>query len=143
MDISETHTGSRRYGQIDLASVSNTLPSAEPQLNPTEILVAAASETKPASRAVTCLQELIDNGHTEALEAGVKIGAKFLQDLKGPLLEGAESDRSEADHWFKTVTALVDSVQATRTIVGVVGNTGAGKSSVINALLDEERCFDS
>lgn len=27
----------------------------------------------------------------------------------------------------------------TRTIIGVVGNTGAGKSSVINALLDEER----
>lgn len=26
-----------------------------------------------------------------------------------------------------------------RTIIGVVGNTGAGKSSVINALLDEER----
>lgn len=27
----------------------------------------------------------------------------------------------------------------TKTIIGVVGNTGAGKSSVINALLDEER----
>ena len=27
----------------------------------------------------------------------------------------------------------------TQTIIGVVGNTGAGKSSVINALLDEER----
>ena len=27
----------------------------------------------------------------------------------------------------------------TRTIIGVVGNTGAGKSSVINAMLDEER----
>lgn len=29
--------------------------------------------------------------------------------------------------------------KTTRTVVGVVGNTGAGKSSVINALLDEER----
>lgn len=27
----------------------------------------------------------------------------------------------------------------TKTIIGVVGNTGAGKSSVINAILDEER----
>ena len=27
----------------------------------------------------------------------------------------------------------------TKTIIGVVGNTGAGKSSVINAMLDEER----
>lgn len=34
---------------------------------------------------------------------------------------------------------LQGQVVNTPTIIGVVGNTGAGKSSVINAMLDEER----
>ena len=34
---------------------------------------------------------------------------------------------------------LRDQSTDTPTIIGVVGNTGAGKSSVINAILDEER----
>ena len=40
---------------------------------------------------------------------------------------------------IKAIETLKNSVQPTRLIVGVVGNTGAGKSSVISAVLDEER----
>ena len=40
---------------------------------------------------------------------------------------------------IKAIETLKNSVQPTRVIVGVVGNTGAGKSSVISAVLDEER----
>lgn len=43
----------------------------------------------------------------------------------------------------KSYLALIRKVRKeavfARTVVGVVGNTGAGKSSVINAILDEER----
>lgn len=41
--------------------------------------------------------------------------------------------------WTEAINKLIPQAQRKRTIVGVVGNTGAGKSSVINALLDEER----
>ncbi|KAK4109597.1 hypothetical protein N656DRAFT_839036 [Canariomyces notabilis] len=67
------------------------------------------------------LQRLVSERSTEPerLEDAVAAGMRFLQDLKEPL-EGSLAKLS-------------------RTIVGVVGNTGAGKSSVISAVLDDER----
>ncbi|KAI9753132.1 MAG: Protein kinase C signaling pathway involved MAPKK protein [Chaenotheca gracillima] len=47
-------------------------------------------------------------------------------------------DAQENSHGAQNESLKTEAKQ-TRTIVGVVGNTGAGKSSVINAMLDEER----
>jgi GTPase SAR1 family protein len=41
--------------------------------------------------------------------------------------------------WLQQIETVRDLDKSSRAIIGVVGNTGAGKSSVINALLDEER----
>lgn len=41
--------------------------------------------------------------------------------------------------WLERIDKTQNHAIKNRTVVGVVGNTGAGKSSVINALLDEER----
>ncbi|KAL2196856.1 hypothetical protein P885DRAFT_69332 [Corynascus similis CBS 632.67] len=74
---------------------------------------------------INYLQKLISpDNPPELLEKGVKIGVRVLESLKIPL---------------KAINDLEGLAKPSRTIVGVVGNTGAGKSSVISAVLDEER----
>lgn len=72
----------------------------------------------------------------DALETGVTVAT----DLLDRLLDALRSDENEnVDSWIKSTIDLQKRTAPARTVVGVVGNTGAGKSSVINALLDEER----
>ncbi|KAF3050848.1 hypothetical protein E8E11_008956 [Didymella keratinophila] len=45
---------------------------------------------------------------------------------------------ADAQAWIQSIDKLVPQAQRKRTVVGVVGNTGAGKFSVVNAMLDKE-----
>ncbi|KAK4033768.1 hypothetical protein C8A01DRAFT_19341 [Parachaetomium inaequale] len=84
------------------------------------------------------LQQLLAPGNPpELLEKGVGIGLRVLESLKYPLEAGAA--QTGGSQWLKAIDDLEALAKPTRTIVGVVGNTGAGKSSVISAVLDEER----
>lgn len=88
------------------------------------------------------LQQLAEDKEkrsAEALERAVRVGVKALQGLKGPLEEAKNIEDTSAATWLKSINDLESRAKPTRTIVGVVGNTGAGKSSVISAVLDEER----
>jgi hypothetical protein len=87
------------------------------------------------------LQRMVSERSTEPerLEDAVAAGMRFLQDLKEPLEGCAQLSTTQAPRWLKSINDLEALAKPSRTIVGVVGNTGAGKSSVISAVLDEER----
>ena len=84
------------------------------------------------------LQDLTTNVTLEILETSVEKGAEYLDELKRPLEEKV-SISPDAAQWLRQIETLQKQATKTKTIIGVVGNTGAGKSSVINAMLDEER----
>lgn len=82
------------------------------------------------------LSDLCSEQSLDILETSAKVGMVLLQDLREHIT-GVGTETGQ--HYLTSIEKLLQSAEKTRSIVGVVGNTGAGKSSVINAVLDEER----
>lgn len=109
-------------------------------------VVSSGSETKATQseddlsnivpKKTNYLEQLCNRGTLDSLEAGVSVSTRVLSQLRDVL--GTYKTR-DTDNWIRTIVDMEKRTVPTRTVVGVVGNTGAGKSSVINALLDEER----
>jgi len=94
-----------------------------------------------AARQVECetfanLEKVRFGGHETILE-GVNIGLKTLDGLYD-LLDGEAKGGNEAARWLTRFDKVKQKLKETRTVVGILGNTGAGKSTLINAILDEE-----
>ena len=83
------------------------------------------------------LRQLLQNSSPEKLEASVKQGIQVLDTIGEPLQTIQRIP--DARKWLEQIDEVRKLAKRNRTVVGVVGNTGAGKSSVINAVLDEER----
>lgn len=92
-------------------------------------------DIRPTDLAV---REIIKREDPAVLEAGVDEALKVLESFKQTFMQHAASSH-DAQAWIESIDKLSLQAKPKRTVVGVVGNTGAGKSSVINAMLDEER----
>jgi hypothetical protein len=82
------------------------------------------------------LQKLILDSSPAKLEKGVGVGLQILDDIKKAFADAKTVPEIAA--WMKSSDKLRSQTAHQRSVVGVVGSTGAGKSSVINAVLDEE-----
>ncbi|KAK3357103.1 hypothetical protein B0T25DRAFT_589476 [Lasiosphaeria hispida] len=72
----------------------------------------------------------------EKLEAAIEPACEILDNIQAAFVKA--KGVSEILKWTKSINDLKTQTVASRTIVGVVGSTGSGKSSIINAVLDEE-----
>lgn len=70
------------------------------------------------------------------LEPCIEVARQVLSSMRQPMVDSKQRDQQE---WLRRIDALETKSQRIRTVVAVAGATGAGKSSLINALLDEEK----
>jgi hypothetical protein len=89
----------------------------------------------PEAVAMPRLKLLCQKSSLEVMEKAVQIGINSLTRLRDSLNRANSFDNS---YWIESIDKLLGRNRQ-KTIVGVVGTTGAGKSSIINAVLDEER----
>ncbi|KAF8438219.1 hypothetical protein BGX38DRAFT_1273714 [Terfezia claveryi] len=85
------------------------------------------------------LAALFKETSLDDLEGGVKEGIEIIKKLQQVVAPEPAAVQGDLKMWYQQLTNLKSQGSCHKTIIGVVGNTGAGKSSVINALLDEER----
>ncbi|KAF2800452.1 hypothetical protein K505DRAFT_228631 [Melanomma pulvis-pyrius CBS 109.77] len=84
------------------------------------------------------LRRLIEKQDPELLDAGVRRAFEDLDSIQGALSQYVTLS-PDADYFGKEIEKLRTQAERKPTVVGVGGTTGAGKSSLINAILDEER----
>jgi hypothetical protein len=129
-DLQSVDAGAAQSSQSSQTNHDGTVPPG------TETVVSTTSAFQSDSEETDYLERLCTKNVPEVLENGVSVAIQLLDQLQNALSTHRNPD---VDAWIKTITDLRERTTPTRTVVGVVGNTGAGKSSVINALLDEER----
>lgn len=84
----------------------------------------------------TRVKHLIAQGSTEQLTKGVATASSLLSDFETILRQFG--DNPDILDLVNAILDLQERANPRGAVVGVVGSTGAGKSSIINAVLDEE-----
>lgn len=82
---------------------------------------------------------MADDADTQQLIQSVDRGKKFLVDIKDALTHHLHNRKDAAAPWLREIEQAEQKGKAQKVIIGVVGATGSGKSSVINAILGEKQ----
>jgi GTPase SAR1 family protein len=138
-NVPEQDGESGQHTQTTPGRVNDSHPSSSayvPHLVPNVFSGGDVAESQPMSSQPS-LQRLLQSSSPERLEAAVRKGIAVLSEIEESL--HSLSRDAEAQKWLEQIDSVRDLAKRTRTVIGVVGNTGAGKSSVINAVLQEER----
>lgn len=123
----------------NIPSISSDKNSVEQVNDPIKTETDTATASSPCSQkklnSITLdnVQKLAHETDLIKLEAGVEDALAILDTLQLPL-----SDSKQLE-WLAEISKLKQRSTKTRTVVAVVGETGAGKTSLINALLDEDK----
>ncbi|KAJ4391639.1 hypothetical protein N0V93_005258 [Gnomoniopsis smithogilvyi] len=103
-------------------------------------VISAANGFSQAPREITFkgLRGVADSMDLNKLECGVAAAQQVLDQLRTPLQDFKQ--HQELHDWLGLIDNLkVKAEKAGRTVIAVAGGTGAGKSSLINAVLDEDK----
>lgn len=76
------------------------------------------------------------------LETAVGKGVKILEQLRD-VFEDAPAVFGDDTDWVTSSDETIKLAEPERVVIGVVGSTGAGKSSLINAIVDEENILST
>ncbi|RKU40941.1 hypothetical protein DL546_003814 [Coniochaeta pulveracea] len=97
---------------------------------------AVAASLSSKTLGLDSIERVRSSGAEQLIMAGVEKSRKTLTALEAALREATGS--SEATRFLAEIRSLRDIVSKVRTVIGVLGNTGAGKSRLMNAILDED-----
>lgn len=130
-------------------TVPNPLPSVPSRMSTTSDVAVKTELHLDASAANTAtntpkeitlkgLRQVADSMDLSKLEAAVAAAQQVLDQLRTPLQDFKQHE--ELHDWLRLINDLkLKAQKAGRTVIAVAGGTGAGKSSLINAVLDEEK----
>ncbi|KUI59553.1 Nuclear GTPase SLIP-GC [Cytospora mali] len=96
---------------------------------------AANAPQQPKKITLDKLRNVADSTDLAKLEAGVETARGILDAIRRPMVDSKQREQIE---WLNAIDRLMAKSNRTRTVVAVAGSTGAGKSSLVNAVLDEE-----
>ncbi|CAO1602122.1 hypothetical protein XANCAGTX0491_005753 [Xanthoria calcicola] len=109
-----------------------------PALNSTQHSTGSVTTTDNYGQKHFQLAAMFKDATPQVLESAVDASVKLLDTLRAPIASKMENS-PDAEHWIQQIDNIKKLAVKAKTVIGVVGNTGAGKSSVINAMLEEER----
>ncbi|KAK2011638.1 tat pathway signal sequence [Colletotrichum eremochloae] len=105
-------------------------------------------KTSKVPQVETCFEAIRELHYVDdivVLERAVKAGMELARELAPLVFQLASMDKlstarkDDSLRWKKHIERIISLGEPTRTSIGVVGATGAGKSSLVNALLVEEK----